>query len=194
MVTSKPSITNCPFTFFQICTGWVYTFSGLLIQKLETENRNILVMNLRFYFSSCHNLIQVVIARGFHLFPFRTEKLSLVTPMVLRNSGRVGSRRFKEAPWFSNESRGFLFWVLCKISVFWFINDTLVYLYFLFYYSFLFSPLYYIVFHNSIIHFKMVGCFPFVILFSSFLLFWKSIAYLLFSFSGIPLALLMANN
>ena len=97
VVTSKPSITNCPFTFFQICTGWVYTFSGLLIRKLETENRNILVMNLRFYFSSCHNLIQVVIARGFHLFPFRTEKLSLVTPMVLRNSGRVGSRRFKEA-------------------------------------------------------------------------------------------------
>ncbi|MFS2897920.1 hypothetical protein, partial [Bacteroides fragilis] len=25
---------------------------------------------------------------------FRTEKLSLITPMVLRNSGRVGSRRF----------------------------------------------------------------------------------------------------
>ena len=38
--------------------------------------------------------IKVVIARGIHLFPFRTEKLSLVTPMVLRNSGRVGSRRF----------------------------------------------------------------------------------------------------
>ena len=51
------------------------------------------------------------------------------------------------------------------------LSRTLVYLYFLFYYSFLFSPLYYIVFHNSIIHFKMVGCFPFVILFSSFLLF-----------------------
>ena len=34
-------------------------------------------------------------ARGIHLFPFRTEKLSLVTPMVLRNSGRVGSRRFR---------------------------------------------------------------------------------------------------
>jgi hypothetical protein len=30
----------------------------------------------------------------FYLFPFRTEKLSPVTPMVLRNSGRVGSRRF----------------------------------------------------------------------------------------------------
>ena len=39
-------------------------------------------------------LIQVAIAPGFHLFPFRTEKLSPVTPMVLRNSGRVGSRRF----------------------------------------------------------------------------------------------------
>lgn len=40
------------------------------------------------------NLIQVAMAQGFHLFPFRTEKLSLVTPMVLRHSGRVGSRRF----------------------------------------------------------------------------------------------------
>ena len=28
--------------------------------------------------------IKVVIARGIHLFPFRTEKLSLTTPMVLR--------------------------------------------------------------------------------------------------------------
>lgn len=38
--------------------------------------------------------IQVVIASGFHLYPYRTEKLSLTTPMVLRKSGRVGSRRF----------------------------------------------------------------------------------------------------
>ena len=28
----------------RICTGWVYTFSGLLIRKLETENRNIVVI------------------------------------------------------------------------------------------------------------------------------------------------------
>ena len=40
-------------------------------------------------------------ARGIHLFPSRTEKLSLATPMVLRNSGRVGSRRFRK----ENESR-----------------------------------------------------------------------------------------
>ncbi|MDD3039833.1 hypothetical protein, partial [Bacteroides sp.] len=29
---------------------------------------------------------------------FRTEKLSLVTPMVLRNSGRVGNCRFSRSP------------------------------------------------------------------------------------------------
>lgn len=38
--------------------------------------------------------IQVVIASGLHLYPYRTEKLSLTTPMVLRKSGRVDSRRF----------------------------------------------------------------------------------------------------
>ena len=30
------------------------------------------------------NKTKVVIARGFHLFPFRTEKLNPATPMVLR--------------------------------------------------------------------------------------------------------------
>ena len=39
------------------------------------------------------NLIKVAIVPGFHLFPFRTEKLSPAAPMVLRDSGRVGSRR-----------------------------------------------------------------------------------------------------
>ena len=56
------------------------------------------------------NDIKVAIARGIHLFPFRTEKLSLVTPMVLRNSGRVGSRRLGRIPSVqNNEPRGFLF-------------------------------------------------------------------------------------
>ena len=41
------------------------------------------------------NEIKVAIARGIHLFPFRTEKLSPTTSMVLRKSGRVDSRRFK---------------------------------------------------------------------------------------------------
>ena len=38
-------------------------------------------------------VIKVAIVPGFHLFPFRTEKLSPAAPMVLRDSGRVGSRR-----------------------------------------------------------------------------------------------------
>src|SRR3954464_12563894 len=39
--------------------------------------------------------LSVVIARGRHLFPFRTEKLSPSAPMVLglRGPGRVGRRR-----------------------------------------------------------------------------------------------------
>ena len=38
-----------------------------------------LVLHVRFF-----DVIQVAMARRFHLFPFRTEKLSSVTPMVLR--------------------------------------------------------------------------------------------------------------
>ena len=42
-----------------------------------------------------------------HLFPFRTEKLSSLTPMVLRYArGRVGSRLFKPDP---DTGSGFLF-------------------------------------------------------------------------------------
>jgi hypothetical protein len=42
----------------------------------------------------------VAMARGKHLFPFRTEKLSLSAPMVLglQGPGRVGRRRFNLAP------------------------------------------------------------------------------------------------
>ena len=36
----------------------------------------------------------MAMAAGFHLFPFRTEKLSPLSPMVLHTSGRVGSRHF----------------------------------------------------------------------------------------------------
>src|SRR3712207_9368217 len=47
--------------------------------------------------------LSVAIARGKHLFPFRTEQLSLSAPMVLgpQGPGRVGRRRFnrrKAAP------------------------------------------------------------------------------------------------
>ena len=47
-------------------------------------------------------LFPVALARGKHLFPFRTEQLSLSAPMVLgsQGPGRVGRRRF-----FSHTSR-----------------------------------------------------------------------------------------
>ena len=53
----------------------------------------------------------MAIAPGFHLFPFRTEKLSPVTPMVLRNSGRVGRRRFLQKSSATILLRGTLFFV-----------------------------------------------------------------------------------
>ena len=39
------------------------------------------------------NVIMVAIVSGFHLFPFRTEKLSPSAPMVLQTRGRVGRRQ-----------------------------------------------------------------------------------------------------
>ena len=63
-------------------------------RELEMESLSVVLYDVRKSGLSFKE-IKVVIARGIHLFPFRTEKLSLVTPMVLRNSGRVGSRRFR---------------------------------------------------------------------------------------------------
>ena len=42
-------------------------------------------------------LSELAIAQGVPPLPHSEQKLSLVTPMVLRNSGRVGSRRFDES-------------------------------------------------------------------------------------------------
>ena len=76
MATPKPSITNCPYL--------------LCLLLVSVYFRVVLVLS----FLCSGHVIKVAIAPGFHLFPFRTEKLSPATPMVLRNSGRVGSRRF----------------------------------------------------------------------------------------------------
>ena len=94
---SQPSITNCPFTFGLSVYGWYI--------------RSVYRFHYRLFFTFLHHvcLIQVTIALRFHLFPFRTEKLSSVTPMVLRNSGRVGSRRFfRERSPCIGRCRGFL--------------------------------------------------------------------------------------
>ena len=73
---SKPSITNCPNTFFRKVHSFNCIFSSLSC---------FACVQIR------HNPFQVVIAVRFHLFPFRTEKLSSLAPMVLQ-CGRVGSR------------------------------------------------------------------------------------------------------
>ena len=73
---SKPSITNCPNTFFRkfiVSTVFSVHYLVLLVCKYAITH------------------YQVVIAVRSHLFPFRTEKLSSLAPMVLQ-CGRVGSR------------------------------------------------------------------------------------------------------
>jgi hypothetical protein len=67
----------------------------------------------------------VALARGKHLFPFRTEKLSPSAPMVLgpQGPGRVGRRRFLIRPpvraaFFVLEGGLFVLWVLADLGVF----------------------------------------------------------------------------
>ena len=49
---------------------------------------------IQLYTQRVQEIFPVVIATGFHLFPFRTEKLSPTAPMVLHPRGRVGRRHF----------------------------------------------------------------------------------------------------
>ena len=84
---AKPSGTNSP-RLSLVCKVDI----SKAVRALRVIRASLSMMfDVRTFFKD----IKVVIARGIHLFPFRTEKLSLVTPMVLRNSGRVGSRRFR---------------------------------------------------------------------------------------------------
>ena len=106
-MTSKPSLTNCPKAFAY--QGWLYSQLIKLCfthGKVKTDNYSLDVklyslMLIKLKQVTVHRsivqyvtIIQVVIVSGFHLFPFRTEKLSPSAPMVLHTRGRVGSRRF----------------------------------------------------------------------------------------------------
>ena len=75
-----------------LVSRWFHIYVQLAAAESRLDRFDQFSPNIYFFRHVC--LIQVTIAPGFHLFPFRTEKLSPVTPMVLRNSGRVGSRRF----------------------------------------------------------------------------------------------------
>ena len=78
-MTSKPSLTNSPKLYFRgrafcIVSVWLY---DVFIEVVSVVFVLCQVDRFRKRF-------QAVIAPGFHLFPFRTEKLSPVAPMVLR--------------------------------------------------------------------------------------------------------------
>ena len=87
---SKPSLTNCPKLAHAPAARGVpaqswYERRNRLALKLKRNEVNKKLSNM--------SAIPVVIALGFHLFPFRTEKLSPSAPMVLHTRGRVGRRR-----------------------------------------------------------------------------------------------------
>ena len=68
---AKPSLTNCP----------KHRPSAPRPRAQASDKRQKLVVSKRIQYVT---LFQAVIAPGFHLFPFRTEKLSPAAPMVLR--------------------------------------------------------------------------------------------------------------
>ena len=90
---SKPSITNCPNTFFRKVHSFncMYSLNGAesCNSTFNNQHSTLLIRLLVCKYVITH--YQVVIAVRSHLFPFRTEKLSSLAPMVLQ-CGRVGSR------------------------------------------------------------------------------------------------------
>ena len=93
-MTSKPSTTNRPKLSFQqqMILKAVAYFCNLRSEtraRFTTEGVDIQLCTARV-----QEIFPVVIATGFHLFPFRTEKLSPTAPMVLHTRGRVGRRHF----------------------------------------------------------------------------------------------------
>ena len=94
----EPSGTNCPRRS-GVPAGHainektkVRCWRGTDLEKKEDEaglGPRSLPAKVSYWFQplpSCafSNLIKVMTAQGLHLFPFRTEKLNLATPMVLR--------------------------------------------------------------------------------------------------------------
>ena len=83
METPQPSITNCPKLSWRMHRhmrwfGRAFFLSLVLVHVSSRRLASVGVMRV------VNEDIQVAIARRFHLFPFRTEKLSFASPMVLR--------------------------------------------------------------------------------------------------------------
>jgi hypothetical protein len=78
------------FSVMPVFFGWLCSFEGL-----RGDARPAGRFQRRLRPPGLDNF-PVAIARGKHLFPFRTEQLSPAAPMVLgpQGPGRVGRRRF----------------------------------------------------------------------------------------------------
>ena len=93
---------------------------------IENDKENILtyinkVCFLRFNMSA---LFPVVIASGFHLFPFRTEKLSPTAPMVLRKRESRSPPSFQKALSTMCWESLFFIWSSVAVQMSWIISDS----------------------------------------------------------------------
>ena len=116
--TNSPRTCHCFFLktccFFSVCFGtcfntprWRPCSSLILLSSTTSSTRNNHLL-----ISQQPNNLLVTIARGTHLFPFRTESLSPVAPMVLHLNwcGRVGSRQVFFSKPLSSRIRALLFY------------------------------------------------------------------------------------
>ena len=91
----EPSNTNYPKAFWA-----VYYYScnhHVNFNRLKAQDSRHKTQGQKLRSIELPEGLMVAIATGFHLFPFRTEKLSPLAPMVLRKSGRVGRCQLYQA-------------------------------------------------------------------------------------------------
>ena len=98
---AKPSLTNCP----------KHRPSAQRPRAQASQKRQKLVVSKRIQYVP---LFQAVIAPGFHLFPFRTEKLSPAAPMVLRKRESRAPPPLPEVPSTHTVRKGLRFFPRCS--------------------------------------------------------------------------------
>ena len=98
---AKPSLTNCP----------KHRPSAQRPRAQASDKRQTLVVSKRIQYVT---LFQAVIAPGFHLFPFRTEKLSPAAPMVLRKRESRSPPPLHEVPSTHTVRKGLRFFPRCS--------------------------------------------------------------------------------
>ena len=111
------------------CQQWLFSFEGTSFKKYWTRWHERVILGQSYW--------SVTMTVRFHLFPFRTQKLSSLVPKIVRWKRRVkiGSRRLTWNPWGRN-SLGVCFFVryflslakkLPKVSIFAWFSRVLCY-------------------------------------------------------------------